>query len=67
MTDWIAAYRRLYKFLDGYTGSQFINTVQQVDPDLLDYNDYIEKRRNEEKSTTKKIISKTFFFHTPMI
>jgi hypothetical protein len=54
MTDWIAAYRRLYKFLDGYTGSQFIKTVQQVDPDLLDYMDYIEKRRKEDKSTTKK-------------
>ena len=54
MTDWTAAYRRLYKFLDGYTGSQFIKTVQQVDPDLLDLLDYIEKRRKEEKSTTKK-------------
>jgi tetratricopeptide (TPR) repeat protein len=54
MTDWTAAYKRLYKFLDNYTGSQFIKAVQQTDPDLLDYMDYIEKRRKEEKSTTKK-------------
>lgn len=54
MTDWTAAYKRLYKFLDNYTGSQFIKAVQQTDPDLLDYMDYIEKRRKDEKSTTKK-------------
>ncbi|MCW3106378.1 MAG: hypothetical protein JWQ09_884 [Segetibacter sp.] len=54
MVDWLAAYTRLYPFLDGNTGSQFIKKVQQFDPDLLDYNDYIEKRRQEEKSTTKK-------------
>jgi hypothetical protein len=54
MTDWIAAYKRLYKFLDNYTGSQFIKAVQQTDPDLPDYMDFIEKRRKEEKSTTKR-------------
>lgn len=54
MTDWTAAYKRLYKFLEGYTGSQFIKTVQQIDPDLLDYKDYIEKRQKEDKSTSKK-------------
>src|SRR6266536_3391572 len=54
MTDWMAAYKRLYKFLDEYTGSQFIKIIQEVDPDLLDYRDYIQKRRDEEKSTTKK-------------
>ena len=32
MTEWTAAYRRLYKFLNGYTGSKFIKTVLQVDP-----------------------------------
>jgi hypothetical protein len=65
MTDWTAAYKRLYKFLDGYTGSQFIKTVQQVDPDLLDYNDYIEKRRCEEKSTTKKDYFKDILLTSP--
>ena len=65
MTDWTAAYRRLYKFLDGYTGSQFIKTVQQVDPDLLDYMDYIEKRRKEDKSTTKKDYFKDILLSYP--
>jgi hypothetical protein len=65
MTDWIAAYRRLYKYLDGYTGSQFIKTVQQVDPDLLDYNDFIEKRRQDEKSTTKKDYFKDILLSYP--
>ena len=54
MIEWTAAYKRLYKFLDCYTGSQFIKKVQQIDPDLPDYMDYIEKRRHENKSTTKK-------------
>jgi hypothetical protein len=65
MTDWTAAYRRLYKFLDGYTGSQFIKTVQQVDPDLLDYMDYIEKRRKEDKSRTKKDYFKDILLFYP--
>jgi hypothetical protein len=65
MTDWTAAYRRLYKFLDGYTGSQFIKTIQQVDPDLLDYMDYIEKRRKEDKSTTKKDYFKDILLSYP--
>src|ERR1035437_8548136 len=65
MTDWTAAYRRIYKFLDGYTGSQFIKTVQQVDPDLPDYMDYIEKRRIENKSTTKKVYFKDILFSYP--
>lgn len=65
MTDWTAAYRRLYKFLDGFTGSRFIKTVQQVDPDLLDYMDYIEKRRKEDKSTTKKDYFKDILLSYP--
>lgn len=65
MTDWIAAYRRLYKFLDAYTGSQFIKIVQKVDPDLLDYMDYIDKRRKEDKSTTKKDYFKDILLSYP--
>jgi hypothetical protein len=65
MTDWTAAYRRLYKFLDSYTGSQFIKTVQQVGPDLLDYMDYIEKRLKEDKSTTKKDYFKDILLSYP--
>lgn len=65
MTDWTALYRRLYKFLDGYKGTQFIKTVQQVDPDLLDYMDYIEKRRKEDKSTTQKEYFKDILLSYP--
>lgn len=65
MTDWIAAYKRLYKFLDNLTGSQFIKSVQQTDPDLLDYNDYIESRRKEDKSTTKKDYFKDILLSYP--
>lgn len=65
MTEWTSAYRRLYKFLDSYKGSQFIKIVQQVDPDLLDYVDYIEKRRQEKKSTTKKDFFKDIFLSYP--
>lgn len=48
MKDWTVAYRRLYKFIGDYSGCQFIKTVQQIALDLLDYNDYIEKRHNEK-------------------
>jgi hypothetical protein len=65
MIDWTAAYKRLYKFLDGYTGSQFIKKVQEVDPDLLDYNDFIQKRRDEGKSTTKKDYFKDILLSYP--
>ena len=63
--NWTAAYKRLYKFLDTYTGSQFIKAVQQTDPDLLDYMDYIEKRRKDEKSTTKKDYFKDILLSYP--
>lgn len=65
MTDWTAAYKRLYKYLEGYTGSQFIKTVQQIDPDLLDYMDYVEKRRKEDKSTSKKDYFKDILLSYP--
>jgi hypothetical protein len=54
MTNWDAAYNRLYSILDGYSGSDFIRTVQEVDIDMPNYTKYIQKRRDEEKSTTKK-------------
>ena len=54
MTNWTAAYNRLYPLLDNYTGSQFIRIVQETDPDLLSYKDYIGKRQQEDKSTTKR-------------
>ena len=63
--DWTAAYKRLYEFLDTYTGSQFIKSVQQTDPDLSDYKDYIEKRLKDEKSTTKKEYFKDILLSYP--
>lgn len=65
MTDRTAAKRRLYKYLAGYKGYQFIKIAQQVDPDLLDYMDYIEKRRKEDKNTTKKDYLKDILFSNP--
>lgn len=53
MVNWVAAYNRLYKFLDGYTGSQFIRIVQETDPDLDNYSDFIRKRQYVLQSTTK--------------
>lgn len=54
MANWEAAYNRLYSLLGAYSGSDFIRTVQSVDIDLPNYNKYIQKRRDDEKSTTKK-------------
>ena len=65
MIDWIAAYNRLHKFLDTYKGSDFIRIVQETDPDLLDYNDYIKRRQDEGKSTTKKDYFKDILLSYP--
>jgi hypothetical protein len=65
MIDWLAAYNRLYKFLDGYKGADFIRVVQDVDPDLPHYNDYMQKRREEEKSTSKKDYFKDILLSYP--
>ena len=54
MVNWIAAYNRLYRLLDGLTGSQFISIVQETDPDLDNYSDFIRKRQYSLLSTTKR-------------
>ncbi|MEO8414343.1 MAG: hypothetical protein ABI472_11820 [Ginsengibacter sp.] len=42
-----------------------MKSVQEVDPDLLDDNDYIQKRSDEEKSTIKKDYFKDIFLPDP--
>lgn len=54
MTDWNAAYNKLYKFLDSYTGSKFMEKVKEIDPDLPSYTNYIKQREAAGQSTTKR-------------
>ncbi|NRA81333.1 MAG: hypothetical protein HRU18_24295 [Pseudoalteromonas sp.] len=57
--NWITAYNRLFKIIntDGdcyYSGSAFIQLAQQVDDSIPNYNQYIQLRKQQGKSTSRK-------------
>ncbi len=59
MLDWSLIVRRLIKLIDPQgdaylSGSRFIKMMQEVDPDLLGYNEFIDDRNRKNKSTTRR-------------
>jgi len=57
--NWITAYNRLFKIIntDGdyyYSGSAFIQMAQQVDDSIPSYNQFIQLRNQQGKSTSRK-------------
>ncbi len=57
--NWISAFNRLFPVIDRnsktyYSGPSFIKMAQQVTYDLPDYGTYIEQRKNQRKSTTRR-------------
>ena len=57
--NWITAYNRLFKIIntDGeyyYSGSAFIQMAQQVDDSVPNYNQFIQQRNQQGKSTSRK-------------
>lgn len=61
--NWTKIYNRLFQIINTggdtyFSGPRFIKAVRQVEEDFPDYNNYIEQRRQEDKSTTRE----TFFF-----
>ena len=57
--NWISAFNRLFPILDRegetyYSGSSFIKMAQQVTYDLPDYQNYIDIRNRQGKSTTRR-------------
>ena len=59
MIDWARVFNRLFEIINGpdplyFKGPRFIDTVRKVDPYFPDYGQYIEQRRQSDKSTTRK-------------
>lgn len=55
--NWTKAYNRLFKIIDGsarMTGSEFLNVAREVDDSIPSYQNYIDGRRAENKSTTRR-------------
>lgn len=55
--NWTKAYNRLFKIIDGsarMTGSEFLNVAREVDDSIPSYQKYIDGRRAEDKSTTRR-------------
>lgn len=57
--NWIEIYNRLFELINEsgpnyFSGSRFINIVKEIDPYFPDYMQYIELRRQTNKSTSRK-------------
>lgn len=57
--NWIEIYNRLFEIINEsgpnyFSGSRFINMVKESNPYFADYTQYIEQRRQENKSTSRK-------------
>lgn len=59
--NWIELFNRLFELINQrdtatyFSGPRFINTVKEFEPYFPDYNQFIEKRNREGKSTSRKI------------
>lgn len=58
-TNWISAFNRLFEIINQggdvyYGGSRFLNIVREVNYNVPAYNTFIEGRRNEGKSTSRR-------------
>lgn len=60
--NWIEIYNRLFEIINNqgdtatyFSGPRFINTVREFEPYFPDYNQFIEQRNREGKSTSRKI------------
>jgi hypothetical protein len=58
-TNWIAAYNRLFALLNKegptyYSGANFLRMVQQIDPYSPNYQQFIQVRQEQRKSTSRK-------------
>lgn len=60
--NWIEIYNRLFELINNqgdtatyYSGPRFINTVREFEPYFPDYNQFLEQRNREGKSTSRKI------------
>ena len=60
--NWIEIYNRIFELINNqgdaatyFSGARFINTVREFEPYFPDYNQFIEQRNREGKSTSRKI------------
>lgn len=59
MMNWIEVYNRLFEIInengpDYYSGSRYISIAREFDPYFADYTQYIEDRRMNRQSTSRK-------------
>lgn len=57
--NWVAAFNRLFELINQggdlyFGGSKFLNVVREVNYSVPSYNQYIEERRNSDKSTSRR-------------
>lgn len=57
--NWVEIYNRLFEIINErgpnyFPGSRFINVAREIKPYFPDYMQYIEQRRQENKSTSRK-------------
>jgi hypothetical protein len=63
MIKWTAVFNRLMKLMDFpgpsyFSGARFINAIQEFDPNLSCYSDYVAERSAQGKSTTRRYFFK---------
>lgn len=61
--NWTRIFNRLFEIIDEdgptyFSGGRFLTTVREVDPYFSDYSQYIEERRKQNKSSTRRV-----YFH----
>jgi hypothetical protein len=65
--DWSAIWKRVFRLIDTqgspsyYSGSRFIGAVQEIDFYFPGYTEYIEQRRRQDQSTTRRDWYKDIF------
>lgn len=57
--NWVRVFNRLFAIINTegdtyFSGSRFINKVREIDPYFANYNQYIEQRNKDGKSTSRK-------------
>lgn len=57
--NWVRIYNRLFEIIDSegetyFSGGRFISKVREIDPYFHSYSQYIEERRRQGKSTSRR-------------
>jgi HEPN domain-containing protein len=68
--NWMVVFNRMFRMIDGeksqgngmyYSGPRFIEKIQELRPDTLDYGDFISEREHAGQSTTRRYYFEDLF------